>query len=273
MKASLPHAAPGYRWELNVPDAPPRKRHPWRWVIGILIIVALAVGAFFVGEWLARDVTTKTIRGALVSQLGVSKDQDVEVEYQGSVLLQLMRGTLDDVTVSAEDVTLGQVTGDISVHAKGVSVRGEGAAEAGTATVSFDTAQLQTLMGTIEGFPADSLGLTAPDVTITLPLQVLGASVPVGVALQPSAADGDLVLTPSSFQLGGAAISADDLRDRFGGLAQKVLGDWNVCVAQHVPAGMTLTDVSVEGSQLVATFDLDGGILDDPELQALGTCE
>lgn len=272
MRQTLPQAQPGYRWELQVPDAEPRRRHPWRWIVGVLVILVLAAGAFVAGEWLARDVTTNTIRGMLVSQLGVAKDQPVDVELQGSVLVQLMKGSLDDVTVSAQDVTLGQVTGDVSVHATGVSVRGERGASSGTATIGLDEAQLRALMGSVDGFPADTLGLAAPDVTISYPLQVLGAEFVVGVALQPSAAEGDLVLTPSSFRLGDAEISADALRDRFGGLAKTVLGDWSVCIAQHVPAGMTLTGVAVEGQELVASFDLDPGILDDPELRALGTC-
>lgn len=273
MSRGLPEPQPGYRWELQLPDSAPRKRHPGRWIAGIIVLLVLIVGGALVGEWLARDVTTKTIRGTVVSQLGLSKDQDVEVELQGSVLLQLIMGSLDDVTVSAQDATLGPVTGDISVHATGVPIRGEGSAESGTATIGLDEAQLRTLMGTVDGFPADSLGLAAPDVTMTYPLEVLGVQFPVGVSLAPSAADGDLVLTPSSFQLGGAQIAADDLRDRFGRIAQTVLGSWNVCIARDIPSGMTLSAVAVQGDRLVATFDVDGGIVSDPTLQAKGTCE
>jgi len=273
VKSSLPDAAPGYRWELNVPESAPRKRHPWRWIIGILVILLIAAGGLFVGEWLARDVTTKTIKGALASQFDVPPDQEVDVQLQGLVLLQLMQGTLDDVTVSADDVTLGGVTGDVSVHATGVSVRGEGAARSGTASIALDATQLQGLLATVQGFPADSLGLDGTDVTVTLPLQVLGASFPVGIALEAGAADGDLVLTPSSFRLGEAEVSADALRDRLGGVADRALGDWSVCVAQHVPAGMTLTDVTVRDDELVATFDVDGAILEDPQLQQRGSCE
>ncbi len=268
---SLPDARPGYRWELQAPEAP-RKRHPWRWIVGILVLVALAVGAWFAGEWLARDVATSTIRGVVVSQLGLPRDQDVEVELQGSVLLQVITGSLDDVTVSSQDVTLGPLTADVSAHATGVSLRGEGGLGAATASVGLDEPQLRALMGTVEGFPADTLGLAAPDVTITYPLQVLGVAFPVGVSLQPGAADGDLVLSPSGFRLGDATISADDLRGRFGGIADAVLRDWDVCIAQYLPAGMTLTDADVEGLRLVARLDVAGGIVSDPALQAKGTC-
>ena len=48
--------------------------------------------------------------------------------------------------------------------------------------------------------------------------------------------------------------------------------DWPVCVAQYVPAGLTLSDVVVEDDELVARFDIADGILSDPALQANGTC-
>lgn len=272
MSRGLPEPQPGYRWELQLPDSAPRKRHPGRWLAGIVVLLVLIVGGALVGEWLARDVTTKTIRGTVVTQLGLPKDQDVDVELQGSVLLQLITGSLDDVTVSSQDVALGPLTGDITLHATDVPVRGEGTASSGTATIGIDEAKLRALMGTVEGFPADTLGLAAPDVTMTYPLSLLGVQFPVGVALQPSAADAELVLTPSSFQLGDAKISADDLRDRFGKVAQSALGSWNVCIAQYIPAGMALTSAAVQGDRLVATFDVDGGIVSDPTLQAKGTC-
>ena len=56
------------------------------------------------------------------------------------------------------------------------------------------------------------------------------------------------------------------------GAADTVLRDWDVCVAQYLPAGVTLTAVAVEGDQLVADFDVDGAIATDPALRENGTC-
>jgi len=80
------------------------------------------------------------------------------------------------------------------------------------------------------------------------------------------------VLTPASLQVGGAEVSAEELQDRFGRIADGVLRDWDVCVAEYLPAGVTLTSVAVEGETLVAGFDIDGGIASDPALQENGTC-
>ena len=51
-----------------------------------------------------------------------------------------------------------------------------------------------------------------------------------------------------------------------------MLRDWTVCIAEYIPAGLTLTSIAVDGDQLVADFDVDGQIVGDPALQANGTC-
>ena len=272
MSRGLPEAQPGYRWELQVPSAPQR-RHPGRWIAAILVLLVLLAGAAVAAEWLAREVTTNSIRNTVKSEFGLPRDQAVEVDLPGIVLIQLAKGSLDEVTITSDDVTLGALTGDMTVHATGLPVRGDDPFASASATIVLDEAQLRALLGTVEGFPADSVALDDPDVTMTYPLQVLGVDVPITVALTPGASDGDLVLTPSAFRIGDAEASADDLRNRFGPLAQSVLGDWQVCIAQHLPAGVTLTGVDVAGGELVGTVAVDGRIAVDPELQANGTCE
>ena len=51
-----------------------------------------------------------------------------------------------------------------------------------------------------------------------------------------------------------------------------MLRDWTLCVAQYLPAGVTLSGVTVEGEVLVADFEVDGRITTDPALRANGTC-
>ena len=163
--------------------------------------------------------------------------------------------------------------GDVTVTAYDIPIRGGGEMGSATATVVLTEEQLRTLMSTVEDFPADSLGLAAPDVTMSTELSLFALSFPVGVSLTPSAVEGDLVLSPSSLQLAGADISADGLRSQFGRVADLVLRDWTVCVAQYIPAGLTMTAVAVEGDELVADFDIDGAIISDPSLQQNGSCE
>ncbi len=257
--------------------APSPRRHVWPWVVGFVIVAVLAVAAWFAAEAIARQVVTGIVQDQVRTQLSLPADQQIDVEIDGAVLPQLISGSLTRLTISSDDVTVGgegsdaQVTGDMSVVAHGVAVR-DGAIENADATLVLDEQQLRDLMSNVESFPAESLGLEAPNVTMSVDLTLLGATVPVAAALTPSAAEGDLVLTPASLRLGDAEVSAAQLQKTFGRLATGVLRDWDVCIAQYLPAGVTLTGVEVTGEQLVADFAVDGAIATDPSLQENGVC-
>jgi hypothetical protein len=255
------------------PSEPPRRR-AWPWIVAFAIVAVLAVAAWFAAEAIARQIVTGVVQDQVRTQLSLPADQQIDVEVAGAVLPQLIGGTIDDLTVSSDDVPLGDtgVTGDVTVNAQGIPVRGEPELSGATATVALDEKQLQKLLSSIDGFPADTVGLAAPNVTMSLDLTLFGAKIPIGVALTPSAADGDIVLTPASFTLGTSQVTADALQAQFGGLADAVLRDWSVCIADQLPAGATLTGVEVDGARLVADFDVDGRIATDPALRQNGTC-
>lgn len=258
-------------WSYAEP-APKKRRRAWPWVLAFVIVGGLAVGAWFAGEWIARDIVTKTIRDQVITQLALPADQEVDVVVAGAVLPQLIRGSLDDVTVSSEDVALDAFVGDVTVHAQDIAIRGDAAARAASATVVLDLEQLRTLLSTIEEFPADSLGLSEPDVTMATELSLFGATLPIGVALTPSAVDGDIVLSPASLQLAGNEITAAQLSEQFGGFADAVLQDYTICIAQYIPAGVELSSIAVTGEQVVAELDVDGAIVSDTALQEVGVC-
>lgn len=254
-------------------EAPSRRRgRIWPWLVAFAIVGALAIVAWFVGEAIARDAVTTTIRQQVVSRLALPADHEVAVDVAGPVIPQLIAGTLGEVTVSSDDVPIGEVVGDVTVIAHGVPLRGGDLAGA-TATVVLDEEQLRALMATVDGFPADSLALDDPDVTMSTELSFFGIGIPVGVALTPTAVDGDIVLSPAALQVAGADISVEGLRDQFGVVAELVLRDWTVCLAQYIPAGLELTAVAVAGDEIVAEFDVDGAIVSDPALLQNGTCE
>ncbi len=256
------------------PPAPPRKRRrAWPWILVIVIVAGLAVAAWFAGEWIAHGIVTKTIRDQVVTQLSLPADQEVDVVVEGAVLPQLIRGSLDDVTVSSQDVALEAFVGDVTVRAQDVAIRGEGGAREASATVVLDVEQLRTLLATIPDFPTDSLGLAEPDVTMTTELSLFGAALPIGIALTPTAVDGDIVLTPASLQLAGSEITAEQLSDRFGRITDAVLRDYTICIAQYIPAGVELSSIAVTGDQVTAELDVDGAIVNDTSLQEMGECD
>lgn len=258
------------RWETT--EQPRRRRRAWPWIVAFLIVIVLAVVAWFAAEAIARDLVTKTVKTEIANRLALPADHEIDVEVPGMVLPQLIGGTLDQITVTSQDVPVGSFEGDVTVTATDVPVRGETTMGDATATVALDEEQLRALLSTVQGFPSETVGLADPDVTMQTELQFFGIEFPIGVALTPSVADGDILLTPSSFELAGAQIDAQALSDRFGSLADIVVRDWTVCLAQYIPAGVTLTDVHVDGAVLVADADIDGAIATDPALQENGTC-
>lgn len=255
-----------------VAGRPWRRGRSWSWLIAVVVVAALAVVAWFLGEWIARDIVTKTVRQTVVTTFALPADQDVRVEVAGQVLPQLVSGTLEDVRVSTRDASIGGVTADVAVDLKDVRYREGGAMSAGVAVVTLDERELRALLDDVDGIPAASIGLASPDVTATTKLSAFGATVPIGLSLTPGASHGALVLSPAAFTLGGATISAADLRARFGSVADAVLRDRTVCIADDLPKGLTLSDVRVTDDRLVSRFEIDGRIAVDPSLQQKGTC-
>lgn len=274
--ATQPLPDPTAQWVLSTDAAASgpqgRRSRRWPWLIAVLAVVALAVGAWFAGEAIARGIVERTIRDQIVSRLEIPADRHVDVDVRGQVLPQLIGGRLDDVTVSAADVSLGALTGDVEVHAAGVPIRGDAPLGSASATVRLDQAQVRALLGTVDGFPADAVTLEAPDIVMSTELKLFALSVPVGVSLAPSASDGDLVLTPRTLRVSGAEVSADVLIDQFGAVARTVVRDWDVCVKQYLPAGLTLSAVRVDGQQVVADIAVNPAITVDTGLQQKGTC-
>ena len=251
--------------------AAPRRR-VWPWLVAFGIVIVLAVVAWFAAEAIARQIVTGVVRDQVRSQLALPSEQPIEVAIPGLIVPQLLGGALHEITIASDDVEVGEFVGDVSVTAQDVPVQG-GAMGSASATVSLDEGQLRALVSTVEAFPAESLGIDAPALTVSTDLQLFGVTVPVGVALTPSAADGDIVLTPTELQLAGTTVDADGLREQFGSVADVVLKDWTLCISQYIPAAATLTDVTVEEDRLVADFDVDGAITVDPALWQNGTCQ
>ncbi|MDQ1113144.1 hypothetical protein QE418_002592 [Microbacterium testaceum] len=253
-------------------DATAPRRRTGRWIAVLVVVVVLLAGAVVAAEFIARSVVTSTVRSLVVKNVGLPDDQNVDVSVSGLVLPQLLGGRLDEVAVSSNDVTLGPITGDVRVDLRGVPVSGDAAADGGVASVRLDQDHLKTLLAEVPDLPASTVTMAAPDVNLETSLSLFGIAIPVGVGVTPGAAEGDLTLTPSSFQVGGNAIDADTLRGQFGSVADSLLKTTSLCIADRLPRGLTLTSATVQGQDLVATFDVAGGILNDPALQSDGAC-
>lgn len=243
-----------------------RARWPWVLLVAVLVIAALIVAA----ELVARAVLPGIVRGIVIEQLDLPADQQLDVDASGILLPQLIGGRLDRLHLSTDSVTIGGVTGSADVTAEGVPLSGGDLAEA-RGTVRVDAEQFTALVASSD-LPIDSVGLAEPDVTISGSLAVLGISLPIALTLTPGADAGELLLTPVSVQVAGATLNAKQVTDRFGAIAGQLTETQRICIADQLPAGLTMSGLEVDGDEVVVDVQVDGAIVTDEKLQENGVC-
>lgn len=244
------------------------RRARWPWV---LLIVALVVSALVVAvELVARAVLPGVVRGVVIEQLDLPADQQLDVDASGILLPQLIGGRIDQLHLSTDSVTLGGITGAVDITADGISLGGGDLNDA-WGTVRVDAEQFTELVATSD-LPIDSVEFAEPDVTVSGSLAVFGISVPIAVSLTPGADAGELLLTPVSVQVAGATLNAQQVAERFGSIAEQLTQTQRICIADQLPAGVTMTGLMVDGDEVVVDLQVDGAIVADETLQENGMC-
>lgn len=243
-----------------------RRRWPWVLLIVVVVLAALAVAA----ELLARAILPGIVRSVVIEQLDLPAEQQLEVDADGILLPQLIGGRLDSLHLSTDSVTWQGVTGAVDVTAAGVALDGT-ALDAASGTIRIDETQFTQLLAGSE-IPGDEVSFDAPDATISGEVQVLGMSLPVSVTVTPGVSEGDLQLTPQAITIGGLAVDADQVQSTLGSFGGELTRTQTICIADQLPAGLTLTGLEIDGSAAIIDIDVDGGIVTDETLQQPGSC-
>lgn len=249
-------------------SAAPRRRRRWPWVL--LIVLIVLAGLVVAAEFLARAILPGIVRSLVIEQADLPADQQLEVDADGILLPQLIGGTLDSLHLSTDSVTWEGVTGAVDVTATGVPLRGGDLAGV-SGTIRIDETEFTELLAGSE-IPGDEVTFTEPDVTVSGEVQVLGLSVPVSLTVTPGASDGDLLLTPQGITVGGLAVEASQVQQLLGGFGVDLSQPQSVCIADQLPAGVTITGLRIQGSAAVIDVDVDGAIGSDESLQEPGAC-
>lgn len=245
-----------------------RRRARWPWVlVGVLVVLALLVVA---AEFIARAVLPGVVRGMVIDELDLPADQQLDVDADGILLPQLIGGSLDALHLSTDSVTLQGITGAVDATATGVPLRG-GDLRGATGTIRIDESQFGTLLADTD-LPLESVTLEAPNATVAGSVTVLGIPIPLSLTVLPGIADGDLELTPVGAAIGGLEVDADQVGSSLGSLGTRLTETQRVCIADQLPAGITLTGLKIVGSEAVIDVDVDGAIATDESLLEKGTC-
>jgi hypothetical protein len=256
-------------------DAPTKKRRRWPWVLGgiLLVLAILLVIAFFIADAYAKDYARAYIKERIVAVLGIEPGTPVTVDIgDGSVLLQALRGKLDQIDVTADQVDFGILKGAATVHAEGVPLDQNAPVDSLEVTFAVAEGDVGALAGNLSGLELESIALEEPEIVATTTFSFFGFQIPVGMGIEPSADEGRIVFTPTSIRLGEDSYTADELKNTFGGFADQLLRQQSFCVAENLPAALTIVGVEVVQKSLIVTIDGDGAALGGPDLSTAGVC-
>lgn len=259
---------PGEKAGADAVDDAPRRRRRWPWVL-LIVVVVIAVLAV-VAELVVRAILPGMVRSIVIEQLDLPADQEMQVDADGILIPQLLAGRLDELHLSTDSVTLEGITGAADVTATGVPLRG-GDLGGASGTIRIDESQFTTLLAGTD-LPVETVTLDAPNATVAGSVDVLGIAIPVSLTVAPGIAEGDLELTPVGITIGGLAVDADQVGSSLGSLGTRLTETQRICIADQLPAGITLTGLEIEGNAAVIDVDVDGAIATDQTLLDKGVC-
>lgn len=256
--------------------APPRKRRGWLVALIVVgVVLVLGVVAFVIVDAVAKNYARDYVRERIVEVLGLPADARVDVDLGGgSILLQALAGRIDTVEVDVPELSFGALTGAAELRAEGVPL--DETAPVDTLGIRFSVAEgdIAALAGNLSGLELSGVELDEPAIVVASAVEIFGVELPVGMSIVPSAAEGELVFTPSSISLGDDEYTVEQVQANplFAALAGPLLAQQSLCVADQLPEALTLTDAAVAGEHLRLTIRGDGAALGGPGLSTLGTC-
>lgn len=248
-------------------------RRGLRGLVVFLLLVVLLVAAVVVADIATRQHVEGVVADKVRSALSLPKKTPVAVQVGGfSVLQQLAQGRIDSIDIETPSVSVGGITGSLSGRAIGVPLDEKRSVQ--HLTIDFGVAedQLVKLAGNVAGVPVTKISLAPPDLSVLADVTVLGAAIPVTVAVTPTVSDGQLAFTPKSASVFGATLSAQDLRDRFGAVARTALETRDFCIATSLPKAFAVNTLSVKTHEIVLGLAATDVPLSDSSLQIRGTC-
>jgi len=243
-----------------------------RWILASIVVLLVLIGG---SELALRIIVPNVISGAVREQLQLSDSHPVDVSLGGSALLYALSGRVGQVSVVVDDAELVEgLRGTISLRADSVPFDLEhGDISGGSASLTVNRDELPAAIALLTAGLADSAEVRRGELVVSRTLELFGQEVPISVALALAIDQGDVVIEPRSVTAAGFDLTAEQIRSASGGALDALLSTHEVCVADQIPAGITLTDVQLLSTGSVnLEVAFDPRIISDPEQQELGSC-
>lgn len=244
----------------------------WKKLLGVVVALAVLGGA---AEFAIRLIVPGVIENTVRSQLKLSGDHPVDVSLGGSALLNAFRGGIGDVSVAVPDTPLVDgIVADAAVHADLVPFNPlNGEIRDGTVQLTVPQDQLGPVVALLTKGVATTGEVRDGNLVVGRSVTLLGQEIPLTIALDVSVANGDVVLEPQQVSAAGLDLTAEQITQATGALLDPVLHPEPVCVRDQLPAGVTLTDLTLSSTgNAVIEAKLAPTAVSDPAMRAKGSC-
>jgi hypothetical protein len=247
----------------------PRKQRRWlRILLWILIPILVLVVAFFVADALVRAYAEDRVASEIEKNLPENVDGDVSVHIGGvSVIQQYLGGSFDRVELDAQKLTVQNVPISASVVATGVPADFTQAVSAIHGTLGISQKALNELVK-IPGVTGD-LTLGKGTVGYNGTADLLGLPIGYQLKVKPEAAGKTVLLQPVDATVTTGAGDLD-LSIRVNALIDR--GPLPVCVAQYLPKGVEVNQITVTPGHATVNLDAADLVLDEATLRSKGSC-
>ena len=250
--------------------APPRRRNrAARAWITVLVILGVLVALAVVADLVVRNVAEQRVAEQLEQNLPAGVEGDVEVRLGGfSVIAQYLSGSMDQVELSAPELTVNGVPIAVHVEAQDVPPGLDAPVGRATATIQATEAAVNSLIE-VPGVQGDVV-LGDGAVAYSDSVRVLGLPIEYTVTARPTAAGDTVLLEPTGVEVGAGGGGAIDVS----GLVDRLMGDdpVPVCVAEYLPEGVDVQQIAVEPGSATVTLGATGISLDEQSLATRGSC-
>ena len=243
-----------------------KRRGPRVFLIVVAVLAVLLVVLAVVADGVARSYAEGVAAKKIESSLPAGSTGTVSVGIHGfSVILQAFRGTLDDVTVSSNDLVVKGTPLTVSADAKRVPLSASGTTGPVDARFTIDQAALTTIPAVTN--LGGKVSLRAGTISFERAVTLLGQNVTavVTAVAAPSADGSKLLVSPT-----GATVAGVALPKALGSVLQTAAPA--ICVAQYLPKGATLTHVNVATGTLTLDVQSKGLALSKAGLTTTGSC-
>jgi hypothetical protein len=251
-------------------EAPRRATRRWLEPASIAgAIIVLLVAAFFVADAGLRAYAQGRIADEIKGELpnGFTAN-DLNVDIGGfSVIGQYLAGSFDTVSLDADDVRMNGVPARASIIAHGVPLDFSKPVASIKGSMVLD----QDAANKLVKIPGATSKITFGDGTVGYSgsTTLFGLALTYTAVVEPKADGTTIQLAPRSVKLTGGPAGLD-----LSGIVSQVLGDkpFPLCVAQYLPKGVTVADISIEKGKANATVSAKNIVLDQKTFENRGSC-